>query len=228
MHSQEHTLVPSNVLLSSRRIQDHLNSEHTCSSTSSTELTCGLGASIPGFASAAGLPRQGPREPVGPRRTSTSDVGSFRITFCLVHGWSSKHAKVNECLLSVLSSLQTRAAAMPSGTLSEWLLWARHPGAGDPAGRKPAKEINKVIVYLVTGGAGCSHWGEGRAGRASWEMGSPCQVLKNVEELDRWKGLAGKFRGLGVVGVDGEEPHLPRKAGADLKIASAVQVVPSG
>lgn len=29
-------------------------------------------------------------------------------------------------------------------------------------------------------------------------------------------------------GVDGEEPHLPRKAGADLKIASAVQVVPSG
>lgn len=83
---------------------------------------------------------------------------------------------------------------------SEWLLWARHPGAGDPAGRKPAKEFNKVIVYLVTGGAGCSHWGEGRAGRASWEMGSPCQVLKNVEELDRWKGLAGKFRGLGVVG----------------------------
>lgn len=85
MHFQEHTLVPSNVLLSSRRIQDHLNSEQTCSSTSSTELTCDLGASIPGFASAAGLPRQGPREPVGPRRTSTSNVGSFRITFCLVH-----------------------------------------------------------------------------------------------------------------------------------------------
>lgn len=80
----------------------------------------------------------------------------------------------------------------------------------------------------MTGGAGCSQLG-GRGVRESF-LGNG-KSLPSPEECGGVRQVKGTCREVswpGGGGEDGEEPHLPRKAGADQKIASAVQVVPSG
>lgn len=62
--------------------------EQTCWNAAITGLDCVLGTSSQGLYQLPGLLRQGPRKPMGCRKTGLSDVGSFEISFCLVFAYS--------------------------------------------------------------------------------------------------------------------------------------------
>lgn len=97
-----------------------------------------------------GLCGQSSKELICCRKTGTSNVGLFQVSFYLVCGQSSEHGKMNACCQRMCHhSRHGQRSCLQEH--SEWLLWARYQGVGASAGRKP---VNCLLDDK--GGAGLS------------------------------------------------------------------------